>query len=576
MAKRLRPVYFVGMHKAKIRSSACLIDTHTGREQIEIFLNERLTRQKAHGGPYIPGLKPIAARVDERRALLAENTYDLVPLAYERQLNEEMPYFEYLQKMGLQLYTRQFNSRLKVLTHHYCHAMAAVKMSPFERSILVVFDGGGNMPEVFPRSHSEFRLFSPGKRRAKGESVVSESCTVYLQDRARLTPVHKEWSRRRSKQGRFYEDGLGRMYEMAAVYAFNELLDAGKVMGLAPFGKPSTIRDRMKFLRGLDWTRAFKGKGKRDWEKCGRFQHFADIAASVQKNFEDSVIDLLKNLRGRYPQYSNLILTGGCALNCVTNMRVVREGLFERVYVPPFPGDESISLGAAAHLQFHDAGARWQPRDWNEQVSYFGPLASVPRSRQIESEFRGFRVRRLEDVYAATAQLLSRGKVVAWFQGRSESGPRALGNRSILADPRVAGMQAYLNDKIKGRESFRPYGASCLWEKAHVYFDVPQGFESPFMSFAPLVRQQWRDELASATHIDGTSRIQTVRKRQNPRFHRLLERFGSLTGVYCLLNTSLNVMGEPIVETISDARRFFEKTPVDALVISDYLIERRA
>jgi carbamoyltransferase len=164
---------------------------------------------------------------------------------------------------------------------------------------------------------------------------------------------------------------------------------------------------------------------------------------------------------------------------------------------------------------------------------------------------------------------------VAWFQGRSESGPRALGNRSILARPDVTGLKDKLNKSIKFRESFRPYGCSVIQEKAHLYFDIDQNFNNPYMSFAIKVREEHKELLKEVSHIDGTSRMQTVKIGQNEKFYRLLERFGEKSGLPCLLNTSLNVMDEPIVETIQDVRRFMENTPTDYLVINDFLIKRK-
>jgi carbamoyltransferase len=171
---------------------------------------------------------------------------------------------------------------------------------------------------------------------------------------------------------------------------------------------------------------------------------------------------------------------------------------------------------------------------------------------------------------------LAKGLVVAWFQGRSESGPRALGNRSILANPMVAGLKDRLNAEIKFREDFRPYGCSVLQECAHEYFEVEKGFNNPYMSFAVKTRENQRRRLSQVTHIDGSSRMQTVGKAQNPLFYELIKAFGEKTGLNCLLNTSLNIMGEPIVETAEDARKFLLATPVDGMAIGRFYIQKRA
>jgi carbamoyltransferase len=269
-----------------------------------------------------------------------------------------------------------------------------------------------------------------------------------------------------------------------------------------------------------------------------------------------------------------VIFTGGSALNCVFNDKLRRSGLYRQVYVPPFPGDECISLGAASHVRHELLETSWSPRPWSAQRADFGPLASVPSEAAIRRLFGAFSLSRPRDLATAVAERLARGEVVGWFQGRSESGPRALGSRSILAHPGRPGMKDHLNQVIKGRESFRPYGGSCTRREVGRYFDVPTGFESPFMSFAPRVRAAFAEALGQITHADGTSRIQTVEATQHPRFHALLEAFGRRAGVPCLLNTSMNVMGEPIVETAEDALNFFRKVPVDALVVENVLIER--
>jgi len=279
-------------------------------------------------------------------------------------------------------------------------------------------------------------------------------------------------------------------------------------------------------------------------------------------------------LRRELPDYENIILTGGCALNCTFNGKLVRQGLFKEVYVPPFPGDESISLGAAAYLHYILQNQDWQPLTHEQQHGYLGAMESSPSAEDIQKVFEGFQVTHPPSITEHVANLLQQGEVIAWFQGRSEAGPRALGNRSILARPDQSGLKDRLNATIKFREAFRPYGASCLFEKAGEYFDIPEHFNSPYMSFAIPVRSPFKKSLNEVTHIDGTCRFQSVRRGQNEKFYDLIKCFGDKTGLYCLLNTSLNVMGEPIVETAEDARRFLLQTPVHGLAIGDYYIQK--
>ena len=550
---------FVGMNKAPDRASICLWPEDG---DFALVLKERVTRKKNDGGSVDQLLLQFAkSRVGVE---VAENSYLRRPHAAEMDLNQHAPYFERQRQLGLTSYSSEWNPNLQFLPHHYCHAMAAVAVSPFERSLIVVLDCTGNEARDFPHGHPEpLRFPAP----AGGSGKVTEACTVYLQDRHRIHCVEKNWQIFRTVPGPRplrISGGLGRLYEASSQYIFNSINESGKVMGLAPFGRPKPIDDREAFVVGWDWNKAFRFRGKEKWENSGHFDLYADIAASVQNHFEESIWSMMRDLRRRFPQYRNLIFTGGSALNCVMNMKLLESGLFDEIYVPPFPGDECISLGAASHLRFLTQPESWRPIAWAEQRADFGPL---PPSARIGTKQR--------DIEAEAAERLADGQILAWFQGRSESGPRALGKRSILADPRVEGLKERLNREFKFRESFRPYGCSCPAELVSKYFRVGGGFRSPFMSFAPFIRDQYEYDLREVSHIDGTSRVQTVEKSQLPRFHRVLTEFGSRTGLACLLNTSLNVMGEPIVETEQDLVRFLEHVPVDAAIIDDRLLVSR-
>jgi carbamoyltransferase len=201
-------------------------------------------------------------------------------------------------------------------------------------------------------------------------------------------------------------------------------------------------------------------------------------------------------------------------------------------------------------------------------------LSSIPSETQIEKEFSSYIVTKPANLIDETANLLHDGHIIAWIQGRSECGPRALGNRSILASPLKSDLKNFLNQHIKFREEFRPYGCTVTWERAHEFFATEKGFENPFMSFAVGVREECREKLRDVSHVDGTSRMQTLHPHQNEKFHSLLTKMGELSGLPVLLNTSLNVMNEPIVETLDDAKRFFEQSKVEVMVFGDHLIKK--
>jgi carbamoyltransferase len=577
--------HYLGMNKMGHHASVCLIHEKSPLSSAEILIKERFTRLKTADGPVDQLLRKLTPNFNLNASLLCENTFGFTPLKYETKANKKFPYFETLKKTGLGPFTAYYNPELRFATHHFCHAMAATAVSPFKKSIVIVLDGSGNVDEVFPKNHPEILKFPPPlvKRRNRSDpGSVSESCTVYLQNGSDLECVHKEWQLYTRKSPKikgvtlpWFSSGLGMFYQTIAYYIFANSFESGKVMGLAPFGKPLPVKNRVDFCANLDWEKSFRGRGKAEWEASPDRNHFADIAASAQAHFEETILGLVSRLKERHPEFENLILTGGCALNCTTNMKIVETKKFKNVFVPPFPSDECISFGAANHLRCNIAKKTWSPWPMKKQRGNFGPVSSIPSAKQIKSAFAGHAVSRSSAAARDAARLLMEGKLIGWFQGRSESGPRALGNRSILADPRIRGLKDLLNTHVKFREGFRPYACSIPYERVRNYFEVEAGFESPFMSFAPKIRTRYRKILKEVSHVDGTSRVQTVRAQQNPRFYELLVEFDRLTNLPCVLNTSMNVMGEPIVESVEDAARFFRLSNIDAMVIEDFVIERK-
>ena len=261
-------------------------------------------------------------------------------------------------------------------------------------------------------------------------------------------------------------------------------------------------------------------------------------------------------------------------MNCTFNGKLVAKKLFKEVYIPPNPGDEGIGLGAALSSIIEDYKSDWKITPWNKQSSSRGLKSSAPTDQLIQDVFAGHKITRPTALLREVAHRLASGKIIAFFQGRSEIGPRSLGNRSILASPARKELKKYLNENVKFREEFRPYGCTVQWDKAHEYFDISKGFENPFMSFAVPVREKYKTVLADLSHIDGTSRMQTLHREQNEKLYDLLEVMEQLTGLPILLNTSLNVMNEPIVETVHDLKRFLDTSNISTAVVGDYLIQK--
>ncbi|NTV12066.1 MAG: carbamoyltransferase [Zoogloea sp.] len=437
--------------------------------------------------------------------------------------------------------------RWHFVEHHLAHEASAFLAAPFDSSAVITLDGRGE------RATATLGMWRDG----------------------RLT---------RFRQIDF-PHSLGLLYEEVTRYlGFLHASDEYKVMGLASYGEPR----HLDFFRDLVvW------EGDAGGEEVGfrisppaleaRFgparqpgqpfsaQHF-DIAASLQQALEETVLHLADWLRIRSGE-DRLCMAGGVALNCVMNSRLRDSGLYDEVWVQPAAGDAGTALGAAL---WTDAAARGGERRWRMEHAYLGPGYS---DAEIEEALRHARLpyRRLADVAADTARLLADGLVVGWFQGRMEFGPRALGARSILAAPFDPGMQARLNE-LKDREDFRPVAPAVPEEDLEACFgsSCANGGRSPFMLFVYEVPPAKAARIPAAVHVDGTARVQTVSPRWNPRFHALLRAFGELTGVPVLINTSFNTRGEPIVCTPRHAIESFCSTPLDALVIGPYLLEKRS
>ncbi len=540
---------YLGLGKTKYNSSVCLIDG----EKVELLLTERLNRKKNSGA--WPELALKYLDLSESNLMVGENRDVHHPKVIEETQNQLFPFYEYLKKENLDRFLS--HPEIEFVTHHLCHAYAALALSPFDKSVILVMDGAGN--EISPGEHEE--------------------CSVFLQDGVSLSLVFQEtikFTKSKIHGDHTFGNRIGASYEKVSEFIFNSPHSSGKVMGLAPFSSAKAYENHMSFQESIPWEKRFKGKTKSEWEKCDH-SVFKSLASSVQKKLEEDYEKLIVMIKSKFPDYDNLILTGGCALNCTNNARILYQGGFKKIYVPPFPGDECIGFGLAHYLKFKEEPDSWRVVPFEEQSAYFGAVKSIPEKEVILKEFthEDYEVIFSDDICKVAADLLLKGETIAWFQGRSESGPRALGNRSILSRPDVPGLKDHLNKTIKFREDFRPYGCSVLHDKAHLYFQVEMGFDNPYMSYAIKLKNEFKDVLKEVGHVDGTSRMQTVRIGQNEKFYRLIKKFGDQSGLYCLLNTSLNIMDEPILETVSDARRFMDKNSMEYMVIGDFIIRKK-
>jgi carbamoyltransferase len=313
---------------------------------------------------------------------------------------------------------------------------------------------------------------------------------------------------------------------------------------------------------------ALFGQPVRDME--GKMEAFHwDMAASIQKVTEEIVLRMVRDLHKRTGM-RKLCMAGGVALNCVANGRIVREGPFEELWVQPAAGDAGGAVGVAHYIY----NTLWEkPRAGAWRHAYLGPRYSDAEiAEYLEGQGAAYRVASDEDLVRTTARLIAEGNVIGWFQGRLEFGPRALGGRSILGDPRDPKMRDTLNMKIKFREGFRPFAPSVLADKSSEWFEIES--ESPYMLLVAQVREGKR-VIPSVTHVDNSARLQTVTREENPLYYDLILEFERLTGVPVIINTSFNVRGEPIVCTPHDAYLCFMRTNMDYLVIGHHILDKK-
>jgi carbamoyltransferase len=467
--------------------------------------------------------------------------------------------------------------------HHLSHAASAFYCSPFDRAAILTVDGVG-----------EWATATYGLGSGTDIQVMRE--------------IH-------------FPHSLGLLYSAFTAFLGFEVNDGEyKVMGMAPFGTPRYVdevwklieqsadggfhlnmeyfsfhhsthatysakfvelfgpaRDpRAHFFTPTSGYPTYFGRKPADYaEQALHNQHYADIAASIQRVTEEVLLRMAANLH-RETGETRLCMAGGVALNSVANGRILRETGFEELFIQPAAGDGGCAIGAAFfgyHVvlgkprQFVMRHAYWGEEYGPSTVETFLRDHNIPHAR-IEDDDR---------LIAHVVDHLQAGKVVGWFQGRFEFGPRALGNRSILADPRNPEMKDIVNTKIKFREPFRPFAPSVLMERSTDYFDLAEPgrhFPARYMLYVVKVKPGTAELLPAITHIDGTARLQTVERTTAPRYYRLLETFGEATGVPVLLNTSFNLKSEPIVNTPADAFNTFSRSGMDVLVLGSHVIEK--
>lgn len=475
------------------------------------------------------------------------------------------------------------SSRILFSEHHLSHAASAFFCSPFDQAAILTVDGVGEwttaslgagkgteltlLREIpFPHSlgllYSAFTAFlgfevNEGEYKVMGMAPFGEP--KYLEK------VHKLF--------RLHDDGSFELdMDYFSFHYSSEKTFSGKFEKL--FGAP---RDpRTNFFTDTSGYPVYFGEKPGNYQELARSnQYYADIAASIQAATEEVLLKMARYVHAE-TGLKKLCMAGGVALNSVANGRILRETPFEEIYIQPSAGDGGGAIGAALYAYHMVHG---KPRGFTMEHAYWGEehgpglTETFLKENNVRYEKLGDEEKLLERVVDS----LQKGKIIGWHQGRFEWGPRALGNRSILADPRRASMKDTVNGKIKFREPFRPFAPSVLAERAEDFFALPEApkhYPARFMLYVAKVKEAKREVIPAVTHVDGTARLQTVHKNDNPRYYRLIERFGEATGLPVLLNTSFNLKGEPIVNTPQEAFLTFSRCDMDVLVLGDSIIEK--
>jgi len=472
-----------------------------------------------------------------------------MPLTYLNGLNSTLHFFSmWHQENGAKKFAQQFGptmAKMRFVDHHLAHAISAYAYSGFDEAAVVVMDGRG----------------------------AWEATTIWHGHNGRLDPVLMIP----------FPDSVGYFYSTFTEFlGFQPNSDEWKVMGLAPYGKPGLDLSPFIDLKAAPYrvhTKQLIANGAAPFASMKTFlgparmaeseidERHKDIAYAVQDACEIAMLSVVR-MAIEKTGCRNVCLAGGVALNSKANGKIATSGFVDKMFVQPAASDDGVALGAALAPYLDDNG---KLPNKAMRHGYWGPCLS---DEAVESALRTYKLRymRLPDPASAAAELLAQGKILGWFQGRMEFGPRALGSRSILADPRDPEMNAKVNNAVKFREWWRPFAPSLKKEAAGEYLE--SAADSPFMILTAQVRPEKRAVIPSVTHVDGSARPQTVEKEINPLYWRLIDEFGKRTGVPVIMNTSFNLRGEAIVHTPTDAIRTFFSSGMDALVIGSFLVEK--
>lgn len=547
MSMIYKPTIVLGINTAHDASACLLID---GELKVAIA-EERLTRRKHQQGyPQLAIQYCLAAMgIPDIHAVdcIVINEYE---------------------QTDISLFLQQQHYKGKVIcnpSHHLLHAYYAWIASGFDDTAILIVDGSGY-------SYGEYkRRGSPLLGEPPCFNEMEEAESLFLVRDGKIQLIDKRWGLWEASRPFFRFPSLGHMYSAASQYIFGDWVHAGKTMGLAPYGDPSALAARIINYLPSGWemdTTWVTELPPRSALPAHEDKLCCDVAAKVQYELEIAMLQLAENLYER-THSKNLCISGGVALNSVTNGRILREGPFENLFVTPAANDSGIAIGAALyghHQLTNDVPA------WNYSNDFHGRRYS---QAEILSLLQGnplVKSESVDDCALQAARDIASGKIIGWFEGGSEFGPRALGHRSILCDAQGKHMKDQLNATVKFREPFRPYAASILSEYSKDFFDLD--VPSPYMLVVTDVRPDKLAAIPSVCHVDNTCRVQVVPPDFDGDYRKLIEHFMELTGVPLVLDTSFNIRGEPIVETPRDALRCFLGTNLEVLYLQNYRVTK--
>jgi carbamoyltransferase len=557
-----KPIYILGTGLSH-DGSACLIKDGKIIVAIE---KERISRIKHDGGNDF-----LATAYCLKVAGITINDLSLIV----QSANFEKDDIKKNRYKGRRLFDQDCAVPIVSISHHLAHAYSAIGTSPFDECNVIVIDGCGS----FYQQCDDLDNAAIPKHVNSKPGLYGEKDSFYYFDGIELLSLYKDFSiiNYLQKPGQVYlptsNHSIGGLYSMASHYCFGNFDDAGKLMGLAPYGKPNIYTEQIFTLvegnvwvnEEVMWKYFIKPVNNDTQTLKNDFEYYANIARWVQDETERAILYVMEERQKLHP-HKNLCYAGGVALNAVANSRILSQLNIENLYIEPAAGDNGLAIGCAFYgwLQLLKL-----PKVKHDGTTFLGTLYEEKiLTDALLKQKEKLSFTKDDDFIKTTANFLQEGKTIGWFQGRSEFGPRALGRRSILADPRLKNIQQHINQKIKRREDFRPFAPAVLFEDKDLYFEL--GLESQYMILIDKIKAEWKEKMQGVVHVDGTCRVQTVKDKDDV-FYKLLSAWKNVSGISILLNTSFNKKGMPIVETPDDAISFFIESDLDILIMHNFI-----